>query len=373
MSIYLENVWYAAAFSDEVGEKPLARKLLDQDLMIYRDSAGRPILLQDRCPHRFAPLSLGKTVGDEIECPYHGLRFDRTGACSHNPHMKGGGPLRAAAVRAYPVMEKYGILWFWPGDPGFADEAILPKVKFLEETDRYRLVKGLLHVEGNYQLVIDNLLDLSHAQFIHPGFAIKGVDAEQALAATTTRLERQERSILNYRLRTGLPAPAAARRLFGVGEDVLVNAKTHMTWYPPAMIDFDAGTWEMDTPEEEGALIPQLHFITPETELSCHYFFVNGRNQRTEDKDVDDALLEMFDQAFRREDEPIIEAVQRRMGPVTDIHHLNPVLLQTDAAPISARRLLAKLIEQEKQPARSKPSPEESTTHFSSAAVPADG
>jgi len=351
MSIYLENIWYAASFSDEVGEAPLARTLLDVECVLFRKSDSEPAMLRDRCPHRFAPLSMGKIVEDSLQCPYHGLQFDCTGACIHNPHMKGGGPLAAASVRSYPVIEKYGIIWFWPGDPALADETLLPTIAFLEAPDRFRIVKGLLHVKGNYQLIVDNLLDLSHASFIHPQFAGSNIDPEVALAATTTKLERGERSIRNYRIRKGLPAPRPSQVLFGSSPDAPVNAKTHMTWHPPALLDFDAGTWEEGTPEEEGALIPQLHFATPETQLTSHYFFINGRNQRLDDPDVDEALLALFDKAFRQQDEPMIEAVQRRMGTVSDINDLDPVLLKTDAAPVSARRMLASMIAQERDPA----------------------
>src|SRR5207248_9978614 len=98
MHSYLKNTWYAAAFSDEVGGRPVARTLLDEPWVIYRKSDGTPAMLLDRCPHRFAPLSLGQVIGDDIQCPYHGLRFDSTGACVSNPHAKDAGPLRAATV-----------------------------------------------------------------------------------------------------------------------------------------------------------------------------------------------------------------------------------------------------------------------------------
>ena len=86
---YLRNAWYASAYADEISERPLARKLLDRDMVIYRDAENQLAVLEDRCPHRFAPLSGGKVIEGTIQCPYHGLRFDRTGACTHNPHMKG--------------------------------------------------------------------------------------------------------------------------------------------------------------------------------------------------------------------------------------------------------------------------------------------
>lgn len=344
---YLRNCWYAAAYPHELEDGPVERKLLDVDIVLFRDEQGTVGALHDRCPHRFAPLSSGQVIGDTIQCPYHGLRFDRTGACTHNPHIKGGGPLKAAQVLAWPVLEKYGVIWVWPGDAELAEEAALPRIEFLEQPDKYAVVKGLLHVRGNYELVVDNLLDLSHAAYIHPQFAGSQYSVEELLAATTQKLERRERSVINHRMREGLVAPAASQTLFGFGPDEIVHTDSTMTWHPPAMLDFAAGSWTVGSERESGAHIPQMHFITPETEFSSHYFFVNGRNRRIGDKEVDDALLAFFDLAFAQQDEPMIEKVQRRMGSVSDINELNPILLSTDAAPVSARRLLAKLIAEE--------------------------
>jgi phenylpropionate dioxygenase-like ring-hydroxylating dioxygenase large terminal subunit len=344
---YLKNAWYAAAYSDEVADAPFARKLLDQDMVIFRSNDNTLAMLEDRCPHRFAPLSAGKIVGDALQCPYHGLQFDGSGACIHNPHMKGGGPLKAASVNSWPVMEKYGIIWCWPGDPESATEEALPTIGFLERPDEYSIVKGLLHVRGHYELAVDNLLDLSHAAYIHPQFSGGQYTAEELFAATTQQLERRERSIVNHRMRSGLAAPLASQALFGLDSEAPVHSDSTMTWFPPAMLDFAAGSWEMDKPRDTGAHIPQLHVLTPETEFTSHYFFVNGRNRRKGDPDVDKALLDFFDLAFKQQDEPMIEMVQRRMGKASDVLALEPILLQTDAASVSARRMLAKLIAEE--------------------------
>ena len=353
MAEYLRNVWYAAAFSDEVSESPLARTLLEREMVLFRRADGALAMLEDRCPHRFAPLSLGKVIGNDIQCPYHGLQFDGSGACTRNPHHKTPGPLKAASVASFPVMERYGVIWFWPGDPERADPEVLPKIGFLEEPDRYGIVKGKLNVKGNYLLVVDNLLDLSHASYIHPQFGSGAFSAEEMLAKTTSRLERRENSLVNHRLRTGFPAPIPSQRLFGQSPTAPTHTRSTMTWYPPAILDFDAGSWEIDAAEESGAHIPQLHAITPETEFSAHYFFINGRNRRLGEAEVDEALLAMFDSAFHQQDEPMIEAVQRRMGQVSDIHALDPVLLSSDAAPVTARRMLTAMIEKERgaQPA----------------------
>jgi len=188
----LKNAWYAAAYSHEIGEEPLARTLIENKVVLFRDSAGAVGMILNRCPHRFAPLSAGKIVEDTIQCPYHGLRFNLAGECVYNPHSKNGGPLRAADIRAWPVMERYGIVWFWPGDPAKADPDALPGIEFLERQD-YAIVRGLLHVRGHYELVVDNLLDLSHAAFIHPQFSGGRYSPEKLLAATKQKLERRER------------------------------------------------------------------------------------------------------------------------------------------------------------------------------------
>jgi vanillate O-demethylase monooxygenase subunit len=344
----LKNAWYAAAYSDELDDGPLSRTLLESKMVLFREEDGTPAILADRCPHRFAPLSGGKVIGSTIECPYHGLRFDREGHCVYNPHTKNPGPLRAADIPAGPVLERYGILWFWPGDPAKADPDALPRIDFLERPDEFAVVRGRLHVRGHYELVVDNLLDLSHASYVHPQFMGSRYSPDELLAATTQRLERRERSIVNHRLRSGLGPPSANTDLFGMDPDVAVHTDSTMTWHPPAMLDFSAGSWEMDQPRETGLHIPQLHFITPETEFTSHYFFVNGRNRRKDEPEVDAAMLGFFDLAFKQQDEPMIEQVQRNMGSISDIDQLSPVLLATDAAPVSARRLLAKLIAEER-------------------------
>lgn len=344
----LKNAWYAAAYSDEVGEQPLARTVIEQKVVLFRGADGEVGMISNRCPHRFAPLSAGRLIGDTLECPYHGLRFNRQGQCVFNPHTKNKGPLSAADIQSWPVMERYGIVWFWPGDPKRADPAELPCVDFLEKPDEYALVRGFLHVRGHYELVVDNLLDLSHAAFIHPQFSGGNYTAEEVLAATTQKLERRERSIINHRIRKGLGPSSAHVRLFGMDPAVPVITDATMTWYPPAFLDFSLGSWLPDQEREEGVHIPQLHVITPETEFTSHYFFINGRNRRQGEPEVDKALLDFFDLAFRQQDEPMIEMVQDNMGNVSDINDLAPILLATDAAPVSARRLLASLIAEER-------------------------
>src|ERR1700736_5971695 len=113
---YLHNAWYVAAWSDDLADgQLLARTILKEPVVLYRKADGHVAALQDRCPHRFAPLSMGKIVhGDCLQCPYHGLEFDASGACTLNPHGTKNIPPRAR-VRSYPVTEKHKAIWIWMG------------------------------------------------------------------------------------------------------------------------------------------------------------------------------------------------------------------------------------------------------------------
>ncbi len=191
MSHFLQNCWYVACSADEMSGKPFRRIILDVPIVLYRLEDGTPVALHDRCPHRLVPLSLGKLVGDHIQCIYHGLQFDRNGTCVHNPHS--GAAAARIRVPSFPLAEKYGYLWIWMGEPDRADRETLPQLDFLEDHANFKTVRGYLKVNANYQLISDNLLDLSHVEFLHPMFAREeGVGkSPNGILARTRRGHRQ--------------------------------------------------------------------------------------------------------------------------------------------------------------------------------------
>ena len=105
---------------------------MNEPVVFYRTEDGTPVALEDRCPHRRLPLSMGKLVGDDVlQCHYHGLRFDRTGACVRVP---GQDMIPATArVKTYPVVERYKWLWIWMGDPALADPAKIPDYHWFDD------------------------------------------------------------------------------------------------------------------------------------------------------------------------------------------------------------------------------------------------
>src|SRR5215469_5609394 len=110
---YPYNCWWVAALTHEVGRSLLARWLLDTPVLLYRTEAGTVVALEDRCPHRLAPLSRGALQGDEVECGYHGFRFGPNGKCSRVPTMSAPPPIR---VESYPVRESGPFVWIYLGD-----------------------------------------------------------------------------------------------------------------------------------------------------------------------------------------------------------------------------------------------------------------
>ena len=181
--VFAKQHWYAAASADEVGRDPLGRTVCGEHLVLFRREDGTAVALDDRCSHRGYPLSVGSLVGDEIQCGYHGLRFDSCGTCVWAPGQERI-PSRAD-VAARPVIERGPWVWVWPGDPELADPDALPAMAWLD-SDGWATVHGLEPLAARAGLLIDNLLDLSHETFLHAGYIGTPEVAETPIA---TRVE----------------------------------------------------------------------------------------------------------------------------------------------------------------------------------------
>lgn len=351
---YLMNAWYAAAYDIEVTRAPLGRTLLDMPVVLYRTEEGAPVALQNRCSHRFVPLSAGRLVGDEIQCAYHGLRFDRSGECVFNPHGKA--IPRAARIRSFPTLERHGVVWFWPGDVERADPALIPpEFDFLSSPD-FVVVRGYLKVKANYVLVSDNLLDLSHVAYLHPQFGVAGVKPEDRIRSTEFKFEREGDKVITRRTRIGVPPNDRSRARYKIKANI-VDTRSHMHWMPPSMLYFDLGTTEQ-TEERKDYATPAAHFLTPETALTTHYLFLQARNVALDDEEVSRDLLHVTQTAFETEDAPMIEMQQAALGDSTDIMAAKPLLLNIDAGPVLARRILEERVAEEAAERAGRPAPE---------------
>jgi len=336
---YLRSAWYAAAWVDEVGGSPFGRTILEQPIVFFRDASGAPAALADRCPHRFAPLSKGKCVDGALECPYHGLRFGTEGACVHNPH----GPIpKAARVASFPILERHGVLWIWMGDPAKADPARLPDFSVIADHEHHAVVKGYLRVQASYDLVTDNLLDLSHAQFIH-----KFIGNRDSSTRNIFEMKQEGHTVWARNSMPGEPLTPLFRMMWDTKSEI-GDRRAHMRWDPPSHLLLDVGFTECGAPVSQGPSMPSAHLLTPETARSTHYFWAAARDCRLDDAALSEKIRAGIDAAFRLEDEPMIVDCQERMEGA-ELMSLNPVLLTTDTAAVRARRILADLIAQERR------------------------
>lgn len=356
---FLRNTWYVAAWDDELQpDAMLARRILNEPLLLFRDVEGVPHALMDRCPHRFVPLSKGKLCGNVVQCAYHGLEFNGAGSCTKNPHGDGAIP-KAARVKTYPVVERHSLIWIWMGDTERADASLINDFSASLSPDKRFVGKDYLLARANYQLEIDNILDLSHIEFLHG--STLGSDAVKTGQAEVVQ---EGNTVFSNRLiRNEVMTESLASR-YGIPTNVPVDRWLDVRWEAPAQMELWSG-WApsgASDPRIAGKRIPFLHLFTPETEFTTHYWFATSYPKKMGEEGTRRALKDIayLRVPFESEDLPMLEAQQRSMGEA-GFWSLKPVLLPSDAAAVRARRVLDALIAAETrlQGAKRDSSPEE--------------
>lgn len=334
MGSYLRNCWYMAAWSSEIAPgAAVSRTLLEEPIALFRGNDGETFALADRCPHRFAPLSLGPVVTNGVECPYHGLGFDRRGQCFSNPH----GPVTARMrVQAYPVVERHRAIWIWMGDPDAADPAAIRDLGFLADAPDTAFSSGYVHGEGSYQLFVDNILDLSHADYLHPDTLGGG-----SFTRTKAKVGEQGGAIsLLWDCRDETPSPTTATLFPGIAT---VDSWTEVVWTAPGIMTLRSGSVPAGMSRDGADEMTNVHILTPETATTCHYFYGSTRNFATEDAALNDRIAHLRARIFSSEDEPMIRAIQTRMGEA-DFWSLKPLLISIDEGAVRVRRKLDAMI-----------------------------
>ena len=338
---FLKNAWYAAAWSSGLGAEPMARTITGEFVVLYRRADGTPVALEDRCCHRALPLSLGRIEGDDIRCGYHGLRFTPTGACTEVPGQSTIPP--GAEVRSYPVVERWHTLWIWMGDATAADEAAIPDVFWLDDPG-WVPSPGYIHMNANYRLLVDNLLDLTHVTYLHTR-TIAG-DPSEGLVPVKT--ERDGHTVRVGRWMLDTPPPPMFADAGGFTGNV--DRWQLITWRPPSTVvldigSADAGTGAPEGDRSRGISMWSTHLITPETETSTHYHWCYARNYALDDAAMTRLLYDGGDRTFN-EDVAVLEAQQLALlddadAPLVDIN--------IDNAPLQARRIVDELVAAERE------------------------
>ncbi|HFC05133.1 MAG TPA: aromatic ring-hydroxylating dioxygenase subunit alpha, partial [Rhizobiales bacterium] len=315
--------------------------ILDQNIVMFRASSGDVVAMQDSCPHRLLPLSMGRRIGDSIECGYHGMTFDCAGKCIRVP---GQDNLPASAdVATYRVHQKHDIVWIWMGDPTKADPSeIFDLPQFTDPAwDAHQ--GDALHLKSNYLNVAENLVDPAHVSFVHPTTLGNAASADVPVHADTSG-----EVIIAWRwIRDA--EPIGFFKAFG-GFTGNVDRWHYYNLHLPsvAVIDFGSAAVEDNLAEDErdkGVRLFAIHFLTPVTGDYTIDRWMHLRNTAINDEAVSQELDELFKTAFA-EDVAILEAIQiEEDRPQTR----RPVRIAIDKGPLIYRKRINDLIEKEEK------------------------
>ncbi len=338
---YLRNTWYAALWSQDVGEDPVGTALVEEEVVIYRTEDGVAVAVGNRCPHRFAELHLGKVVGENIQCPYHGLQFNPAGGGAHNPH----GPTKPAAarVRSYATVERYGLIWVWMGDKDRVDPETIPDCSILDDPERV-VVRGALDLNADYQLYVDNLMDLSHTEYVH------AFNKPNSLDRATTNVEVDGNDVIFMRdfpeeFAVG-PLHAKFIEALGGKEGDVVAIHQQTRWTAPSVMLYEA----TQSRDNRTASYHALHIATPTSRGKTRLLWTAIRNFMIEDTEFTAYLAKTLERVIREEDFPPIES-QQTYTENREFLSLKPALLPIDDAPVRVRRTLNRMIVDEQKAA----------------------
>ena len=334
--MFLKNYWYIAASSDEVSRSLLQRWILGRPVVLYRTEAGLPVALEDVCPHRSLPLSMGELVGDAVRCGYHGITFDGDGKCLKIP-----GQDHIAArwrVQTFPIVEKWRWLWIWMGDPTQADPAEIPDFHWNDDPD-WNSTGGHFDIKCHYQLLVDNLLDLSHEAFVH-----RSTIGNDAVAENPVTVSQSGDDVRVVRLMPNCAPPPLYVKLRGYSGEI--DRSQDITFSPPSNIVIASKYVPHGSNDPDRILEYRvLNGITPASENACHHFWAVPRNCAPDPK-VTEAFHEGSVNAFS-EDVIVLEAQQAMIearGGLGEGGGIEWLHSNADAGGMAARRVVDRLL-----------------------------
>ena len=340
---FVRDRWYIVAFTDEITRDPIERTIMDTPVVLFRREDGRAVAMYGLCPHRYYPLALGRVDGDTIICGYHGFAFHAEGKCVRIPAQNSGA---AFTQPIYPIEERGPLVWIWVGEPDAADADLIPPYEDfgLGQPGWAYAAPTYYHVRARAQLLIDNLLDLTHLPYVHSH--LPGGDAH-----LTTNLQHEQRP-RSYRVKkfttyewnaTGDFMYGPEHRFEGVADRLSLT-----DFYGP---EFIRTSGPIITALRSGEPVPSgvgelyfLHGITPETENSTHYFGFVTRSFRIDDPALD-AMMLVHDRKVREQDvdalgiiEPRLEEAARRQRELVAV---------TDRGSLKVRDMIQKMLDHE--------------------------
>lgn len=337
----IRNCWYALDWSAEVKHELKNRMVLGHDLVYFRTNEGTVTAMQNRCAHRCFPLHRSTLHdNDTIQCGYHGLTYNAQGQCVKVPSAP---DMKTSAIKLqhYPVIERAPWLWIWTGDPEKADPALVPDYDWLTDGN-WGWGDGYYHLNGNYLAIHENLMDITHFQFLHGAVLGTAKHAESKIDVTV-----DGNIVDNYRVNVGEGVPQLHLKATGLGADVEIIRHAHSTFGTPGFHDA-AGLFEDPSGSNGGRTDYRpriLHIITPESQYTTHYWWVFARDFSPKDKKLDKFYSEATRAVFT-EDADAVEWMEQQWAK-EERPGFREAHVPSDKGAVEMRRIVSRLAEEE--------------------------
>lgn len=289
------NFWYVAGTRDEITDKPLKRRMLGQDFVLFRDTKGNAHCLSNTCVHRGGSLAGGKVQGDCIQCPYHGWEFSGAGECQKIPSIGKNAKIpKRARVDSYPTVEKYGLVFAFLGDlpeaqrPPIMD---IPEFRGTTPDDGWRSTLQFFDWGFDYKRSIENGIDGAHNEFVHPSHSFSG---EGDTFIPEPEIDETEWGVGFFVERLAPPlAEKKMQEASGRTENAIIRAGTGTFGIS------NLWTYIYPTPEIK---IHQYLFETPVDASHTNLYLINLRNFLTDPADDERIIARNENTAFQDRD-----------------------------------------------------------------------
>jgi len=317
----LSNCWHPVAYSEEIGgESPFPAKLLGESIVVWREENGQPHAMRDLCIHRGTALSLGHLVDDCIVCPYHGWRYDSTGACVLIPQTANENVPSKARVDNYHCQERYGLIWVAMADPVYP----LPSVPELENNEWQVIHTGPYEWDCDASRQVENFTDFGHFPWVHPG-----------LLGDVNRPEVPDHTVevKDHVLHYVVVRPEASNTddfpVFANEETVAPERRSRYELHCPYTIALRLG-W--------GGEKGMVYFFAsqPISKDSCRGYCIVARNY---DFDKPEKLIQDFEDTIFSQDKHVVLSQRPEMVPFDLADELH---LKFDAVAVNYRRTMEK-------------------------------
>ncbi len=295
--MYEQSLWHPVADEGALGTSPLAVRLLDHPLVLWRDSSGSVQAWTDRCPHRGAQLSMGRVVEDRLHCPYHGWQFDAQGQCRRVPALPELTPPAGYCTTVHAAQSRHGLIWVRL-DAQAPGSEIAP---FPDASSGLRLLNcGPYEVATSAPRTVENFLDMAHFSFVHEGWlgAAEHPEIEPYEVEETASGLRATRCKA-WQPRSNLHALGAAQVEYTY--EVTGPYSALLTKVP------EAGSTRLANWREAIGL-----FVCPVSEESCRVWF----RLAMADHDSSDEALASFQHTIFCQDQPVLASQRPKRLPL---------------------------------------------------------